>query len=488
MGYDDALGANFLTYHDEKGTEHTVYLPSAKSISQGLAVAQQFALGAVVVDGVDEAGAPANLADGLSAFLNQQPMTPPQALQIVWRVSDELGAKLDEQAGDLSLVQYMWQAVSTPGKYTISAALNGQGQEDPRGQLDVEVVSDIPTPTPTTAPTAAATQKPAATAAPAATQSASTPPPPVAASGAGGGFELGGQVNGGIYHADLMRQAGMTWVKFQQKWSPGMDPSVVAGYISAGHANGFKVLLSIPGTLYPSSIDFNGYVNFLGGVAALGPDAIEVWNEMNLNREWPTGQIDPASYVNNMLAPSFNAIKSANPNVMVIIGALAPTGVDDGTNVWSDQRYVQGLAAAGAAQYADCLGIHHNAGATSPSATTGHPAGTHYSWYFKPTIDVYYGGIGGALPLCFTEYGYVSPEGFGGPLPSTFSWGQDNTVAEQAQWLAEGVQIAKGLGYVRLMVIWNVDFTNYGDDPQAGYAIVRPDGSCPACSTLAAVK
>ena len=119
-----------------------------------------------------------------------------------------------------------------------------------------------------------------------------------------------------------------------------------------------------------------------------------------------------------MLAPAFNAIKSVSPGTMVIIGALAPTGVDDGVNVWSDQRYVQGLAAAGAARYADCLGVHHNAGATSPSATTGHPAGGHYSWYFLPTINVYSGGIGGALPLCFTEFGYVSGEGYG-ELPPT---------------------------------------------------------------------
>jgi len=154
-------------------------------------------------------------------------------------------------------------------------------------------------------------------------------------------------------------------------------------------------------------------------------------------------------------------------------------------NVWSDQRYVQGLAAAGAARYADCLGVHHNAGATSPSATTGHPAGGHYSWYFLPTINVYSGGIGGALPLCFTEFGYVSGEGYG-ELPPNWSWGSHITVADQAAWLAEGVQIARSLGYIRLMIIWNVDLTYWGDDPQAGYAIVRPDGSCPACATLGA--
>jgi hypothetical protein len=31
-----------------------------------------------------------------------------------------------------------------------------------------------------------------------------------------------------------------------------------------------------------------------------------------------------------------------------------------------------------------------------------------------------------------------------------------------------------------------VDFTQYdvSGDPQAGYAMVRPDGSCPACDAL----
>jgi hypothetical protein len=95
--------------------------------------------------------------------------------------------------------------------------------------------------------------------------------------------------------------------------------------------------------------------------------------------------------------------------------------------------------------------------------------------------------MGGKLPVCLTEFGYLTPEGYG-PLPSTFSWGAGTTVAEQAAWLAEGVQIAKNLGYIRLAIIWNVDFTQYGDDPQGGYAIVRPDGSCPACASLAAVK
>ncbi|MFW6097854.1 MAG: LysM peptidoglycan-binding domain-containing protein [Chloroflexota bacterium] len=312
------------------------------------------------------------------------------------------------------------------------------------------------------------------------------PPPPPTSSG----FELGAQTTG-FHNVERMRYAGMNWVKIQYKWAPGDDPGAVAGIIDEAHNAGLKILLSIPGAnLYPSAdgIDFNAYVNFLGGVAGLGPDAIEVWNEQNIDREWPAGQIDPTAYVNSMLRPAYNAIKGANPNVMVITGAPAPTGFDNGTNAWADDRYVAGMAAAGAANYADCIGVHHNAGATSPGASSGHPAGTHYSWYYGPTADVYYNAFGGARQLCFTEIGYLSGDGYPG-LPSAFGWASGTSVSEHAQWLAEAASLAANSGRVRMFIVFNLDFTFYdpNGDPQAGYAMVRPDGSCPACDTLRSV-
>jgi hypothetical protein len=312
-------------------------------------------------------------------------------------------------------------------------------------------------------------------------------PPPVIAPAGGGSFELGGQTHT-LANPTLMKAAGMNWVKFQHKWGRGDDPAGLAGRIQQAHANGMKVLLSIPGgSTYPSSIDFGGYVEFLRGVAALGPDAIEVWNEENIDFEWPAGQIDPASYVNNMLAPAYNAIKSANSSVMVISGAPAPTGFDNGTNAWSDSRYMAGVAAAGGANYMDCIGVHHNAGATSPNASSGHPAGgTHYSWYFWPTLNMYYNTFGGSRPVCFTELGYLSGQDFGG-VPSRFSWASNTTVAQHAQWLAEAASLSANSGRVRLLIVFNVDFTHWGDDPQAGFAMLRPDGSCPSCGLLGQV-
>jgi hypothetical protein len=311
--------------------------------------------------------------------------------------------------------------------------------------------------------------------------------PPVIPPAAGGSFELGGQTHT-LANPTLMNMAGMNWVKFQHKWGPGDSADAVAGRIQQAHGNGFKVLLSIPGAnSYPSSIDFSAYVEFLRGVAALGPDAIEIWNEENIDFEWPVGQIDPASYVNNMLAPAYNAIKSANPSVMVISGAPAPTGFFGGgcgANGCDDNVYMAGVAAAGGGNYMDCIGVHFNAGATSPNASSGHPAGgSHYSWYFWPTLNMYYNAFGGSRPVCFTELGFLSGQDFGG-VPSRFSWAGNTTVAQHAQWLAEAASLSANSGRVRMMIIFNIDFTHWGDDPQAGYAMLRPDGSCPSCDLL----
>ena len=304
------------------------------------------------------------------------------------------------------------------------------------------------------------------------------------------GFALGGQTQS-FANPGKMKEIGMTWVKFQHKWGDSDTPAAVADRISSAHAQGLKVLLSMPGVnTYPSSIDFAGYVNFVRGVAALPdpPDAIEIWNEMNIDFEWPAGTISPSQYVNEMLKPAYEAIKAVNPNVMVVSGAPAPTGFDNGTNAWADDRYMAGMAAAGAANYMDCIGVHHNAGATAPSATSGHPGGGHYSWYYQATVDMYYNTFGGARPVCLTEIGYVSGDDFGGSLPPNFAWANGTSLAEHAQWLAEAVTLSATGGKVEMMIIFNVDFTYYdpNGDPQAGYSLIRPNGSCPACDPIKA--
>ncbi len=310
-----------------------------------------------------------------------------------------------------------------------------------------------------------------------------SPPPPSS------GFQLGGQTHT-LAHPNEMNYAGMKWVKFQVRWLPGMGGGEVAGRVQQGHSAGFKVLLSVVGgTLHPSSIDFAGFTEFLRQVAQQGPDAIEVWNEQNFDREWPAGQISPTQYVQRVLAPAYQAIKSVNSNILVISGAPTPTGYFGGSCTpagCDDAPYIAGMVAAGAKNYLDCVGIHYNEGILPPSQTSGDPRGNpgHYTRYYWSMVNTYYNTFGGSKPLCFTELGYLSPDGYGA-LPSTFAWAAGTSVAEHAAWLAQAAQLSASSGKVRLMIVYNVDFTAWNsDDPQAGYAMIRPDGSCPACQTL----
>ncbi len=308
-------------------------------------------------------------------------------------------------------------------------------------------------------------------------------PPPVPA-GTAGGFELGGQVDSFAY-PDKMHYAGMNWVKHQVRWGPGDSPAPVAGVIADTHGKGFKVLLSVlgsPGSSSPGN--FSAYATFVGGLAALGPDAIEIWNEENIDREWQNGQINPATYT-ELLKQSYIAIKNANRNVMVVSGAPAPTGFFGGCAAagCDDAPFVSGMAAAGAAAYMDCIGAHYNEGIVGPNQTSGDPRSEHYTRYFWGMVNTYYNAFGGARKVCFTEMGYLTPEGYGG-LPQWFAWARSTTVSQQSQWLAQAASLSASSGKVRLIIIFNVDFTYYGDDPQAGYAIIRPGNSCPACESL----
>ncbi len=320
---------------------------------------------------------------------------------------------------------------------------------------------------------------------------ASAPPAPVVSSAPPvSGFNLGGQVAGfSDTAANWMRQARMNWVKRQWRYGHGQNSNDVAGIINDAHARGFRILVSVVG--HPWEVNnpgyFESYASFVGGVAGLGADAIEVWNEQNIDREWPAGSIDPGRYT-QLLAQSYNAIKSRNPGTMVISGAPAPTGFFSGGcggGGCDDAPYLRGMAAAGAASYADCIGIHYNEGIIPPSQTSGDPRGNggHYTRYFWGMVNTYAASIGGR-PLCFTELGYLSPEGLGA-LPGGFAWAANVTVAQQAAWLDEAVSLAAGSGRVNMVIIWNVDYTGWGgSDPQAGYAIMRPDGTCPACLAL----
>ena len=291
---------------------------------------------------------------------------------------------------------------------------------------------------------------------------------------------------------EAMRSAGMTWVKKQVHYgiSDGKE------LIDQAHALGLKVLLGAVGDKNRLAADFDGYVaefaKYAAFLAELGADAIEVWNEPNIDREWPRGQVHGANYV-RLLQAAYHAIKAVNPDTLVISGAPAPTGFFAGCGLGGcdDDVFMLQMAVAGAADYADCIGVHYNEGVVPPTWQGGDPRQDDYPTRFLPLMlqRVAWPFRNADIPMCMTEMGYLSPEGYG-PLPPGFEWGASTSVAEQAEWLSQAILISSDYQPmpVELAIVWNIDFDHYDADPQAGFAIIRPDGSCPACDAIARLQ
>ena len=105
----------------------------------------------------------------------------------------------------------------------------GSGQPQPTTPPPTQTPAPLPTTVPTQAPTATATP----------TQLPPTLTPVPTEPSGNSDFGLGGQTHT-LANPDLMKDVGMTWVKFQHKWSVGDGPGNVAGRISDAHSKGLE--------------------------------------------------------------------------------------------------------------------------------------------------------------------------------------------------------------------------------------------------------
>ena len=341
-------------------------------------------------------------------------------------------------------------------------------------------------------------------------------------------FGYGVQVHGNATVGDpqatmvaVSEQLGMDWVKVQLKW-PVVHPSPEAdqwffydGVVDEAHEQGLNLLLSVVGAPEWTRAqggengppdDFSQYAAFLDELLTRYEGkvhAIEVWNEQNLDREWKTPQgLSPESYV-EFLRVARETIKAHDPNIIVISGALSPTGVHDAVTSFDDFLYMDQLLAAGMLDYADCVGAHHNGYNVPPDAGVGAllslpeaqtaqyrgPFGPpfddegnpHHSWSFKTTLDVYAEKVQAVDPdmkLCVTEFGWASSEGYE-VAPEGFGFALDNTLEEQGQYIVQAFQQMHDTGDVWLAFLFNFDFGNKGSGPQddtVPYSIVDLNG------------
>ncbi len=85
---------------------------------------------------------------------------------------------------------------------------------------------------------------------------------------------------------------------------------------------------------------------------------IIIWNEPNITLEWGFRPVDPEAYV-ELLKVAYARAKEADPNIVVLAGALAPNLEPVGSDLaMNDLIYLERMYAAGAADYFDGLAVH----------------------------------------------------------------------------------------------------------------------------------
>jgi len=108
------------------------------------------------------------------------------------------------------------------------------------------------------------------------------------------------------------------------------------------------------GTFAPPD-DLQDFINYALTVAERYQGRIthyQIWNEPNIFPEWGHQRPDPAAYT-EMLCRTHDALKTLDPNIVIISGAIAPTQALTGFD-YQDLVYLQNMYDLGAA---DCFDI-----------------------------------------------------------------------------------------------------------------------------------
>jgi len=353
-------------------------------------------------------------------------------------------------------------------------------------------------------------------AAPGAPPSAAPAAPAVPAAVPRGSFGYGVQAHflsqdhGQVINA--IRGMGFNWAKQQVRWefheaSRGQYSfGELDAMVNACNANGINVLFSVVvapkwatsgGNHYPANNqDFWNFMSVLANHFKGRVKAYEVWNEQNLQREWGA-PLSASAYV-QLLSGAYQAIKTADPNAIVVSGAPTPTGMNDGVTAINDRIYLEQMYQAGLGRWCNAVGVHPSGFANPP--TSRWPEGNdpargyddHPSFFFRNTMEDYrnimvkYGD--GGKKLWPTEFGWPTVENLGVPPAPGYAFANDVNEGLQANYLVQAYQMGRNWGWVGVMFLWNLNFgpVSGAADEKAAYGVIRPDWSArPAYGALA---
>ncbi len=250
-----------------------------------------------------------------------------------------------------------------------------QPTDTPPAPVDTPAPAEQPAEQPTDTPAAAATDTPA--------------PRPSAATGQMASPDYGAQAflwwRGEIADRDLtlMKNAGFRWVKQWFAWDDiegagrgQYDWSIPDRIVSQAEEHGLNLMVRVdrePAWAGPPPQNSAAFQEFLAEMATRYKgriDAIQIWNEPNLAREWGNKAPNAAEYA-QLLSDSYQTIKSIDPNMTVITAGMAPTGTCCDIAVPDDQFYRDMYQAMGGNSdgYFDMLGVHGAGFAAPPEAS-----------------------------------------------------------------------------------------------------------------------
>jgi polysaccharide biosynthesis protein PslG len=301
----------------------------------------------------------------------------------------------------------------------------------------------------------------------------------------------------------LVKQAGFTWIKHQVEWqtietaAEQYDWTQLDAIVNTAATNGLKVLLSVqhaPTFLRsPSSGLFPGNPSTLGTfMQALSSryagkvQAYELWNEENLSRETGVGNVDPTTYL-PLLEAGYRGVKAGDPNAVALLGAPSPTGANITGQSIDDLSYLQQLYALNGGEvkgYYDALSAHPSGFSNPPDCTPATPQCSlsggfnNDPSFFAFTRVAQYRDLmmqngESAKSIWFTEFGYCSNPS----PPPGYEYCKSLTAQNQADFLVQALQMARGLDYVAGMIVWNLNYQLAvpQSDEKWGFSVIRDD-------------
>ena len=217
--------------------------------------------------------------------------------------------------------------------------------------------------------------------------------------------------------------------------------------------------------------DDGDYGDFVAAVAERYRGRIPayiIWNEPNLAREWGNRPPDPAAYA-ALLKLAAARVRAADPAASVLSAGLASTNENDGLAM-DDRVFLRALYAAGGGASFDILAAHPYPFAHPPEDARGTDAGLNFN-RIQDWRDIMVANGDADKPIWITEFGYPTETP---PNQTALRVSEP----DQARWTVEAYEMARQeMPYVQLFTVWNLTRESPATNDQAGYSLIRADGS-----------